>query len=187
MWRTTQKLSQLFSILTGCKCDYYIAHTCYTCGVSKYKLQEHHMLEKQLFLTILTWGQSFCPVHFWVLCEILFVAVQTKTISTWIPKHLQLEKNSERSVAFSDRIARVPIFLAMTVSVLSNSYFFSTPFLLQPESTTVRTVPSALTINEIQRQTSGYDDPWKITDEQRQYYINQFKTIQADLTGLIPG
>uniref|UniRef100_A0A673MMS4 RalBP1-associated Eps domain-containing protein 1-like n=1 Tax=Sinocyclocheilus rhinocerous TaxID=307959 RepID=A0A673MMS4_9TELE len=53
--------------------------------------------------------------------------------------------------------------------------------------TTVRTVPSAMTTNEIQRQISGYDDPWKITDEQRQYYINQFKTIQADLTGLIPG
>lgn len=46
---------------------------------------------------------------------------------------------------------------------------------------------SVMTTNEIQRQTSGYDDPWKITDEQRQYYINQFKTIQADLTGLIPG
>ncbi|XP_056301327.1 ralBP1-associated Eps domain-containing protein 1 isoform X1 [Danio aesculapii] len=57
----------------------------------------------------------------------------------------------------------------------------------QTESSTVRTVPSAMTTNEIQRQTSGYDDPWKITDEQRQYYINQFKTIQADLTGLIPG
>ncbi len=28
---------------------------------------------------------------------------------------LQLEKFSERSVAFSDRIAKVPIFLAMTV------------------------------------------------------------------------
>lgn len=41
--------------------------------------------------------------------------------------------------------------------------------------------------NEIQRQSSGYDDPWKITDEQRQYYINQFKTIQPDLTGFIPG
>ncbi|XP_026100337.1 LOW QUALITY PROTEIN: ralBP1-associated Eps domain-containing protein 1-like, partial [Carassius auratus] len=51
----------------------------------------------------------------------------------------------------------------------------------------VRTVPSSMTTNEIQRQTSGYDDPWKITDEQRQYYINQFKTIQADLTGFIPG
>ncbi len=43
------------------------------------------------------------------------VAMQTKTISTWIPKHLQLEQFSERSVAFSDRIARVLIFLAMTV------------------------------------------------------------------------
>uniref|UniRef100_A0A3B3XQQ9 RALBP1 associated Eps domain containing 1 n=1 Tax=Poecilia mexicana TaxID=48701 RepID=A0A3B3XQQ9_9TELE len=55
------------------------------------------------------------------------------------------------------------------------------------ESTTIRTVASAATTNEIQRQSSGYDDPWKITDEQRQYYINQFKTIQPDLTGLIPG
>uniref|UniRef100_A0A3P8SCG1 RALBP1 associated Eps domain containing 1 n=1 Tax=Amphiprion percula TaxID=161767 RepID=A0A3P8SCG1_AMPPE len=55
------------------------------------------------------------------------------------------------------------------------------------ESTTIRTVASAATTNEIQRQSSTYDDPWKITDEQRQYYINQFKTIQPDLTGFIPG
>ncbi|XP_077366126.1 ralBP1-associated Eps domain-containing protein 1 isoform X2 [Festucalex cinctus] len=58
------------------------------------------------------------------------------------------------------------------------------------ESTTIRTtVASGATAmsNEIQRQSSGYDDPWKITDEQRQYYINQFKTIQPDLTGFIPG
>ncbi|KAK5852714.1 hypothetical protein PBY51_006560 [Eleginops maclovinus] len=55
------------------------------------------------------------------------------------------------------------------------------------ESTTIRTVASGATTNEIQRQTSGYDDPWKITDEQRQYYINQFKTIQPDLNGFIPG
>lgn len=57
---------------------------------------------------------------------------------------------------------------------------------LQESTTTRTTVPTAAT-NEIQRQTSGYDDPWKITDEQRQYYINQFKTIQPDLTGFIPG
>ncbi|XP_041106406.1 ralBP1-associated Eps domain-containing protein 1-like isoform X6 [Polyodon spathula] len=55
------------------------------------------------------------------------------------------------------------------------------------ESTTVRTVASAATGNEIRRQSSSYDDPWKITDEQRQYYINQFKTIQPDLNGFIPG
>uniref|UniRef100_A0A8C9RZA4 RALBP1 associated Eps domain containing 1 n=1 Tax=Scleropages formosus TaxID=113540 RepID=A0A8C9RZA4_SCLFO len=55
------------------------------------------------------------------------------------------------------------------------------------ESTTIRTVASATTANEIQRQSSNYDDPWKITEEQRQYYINQFKTIQPDLNGLIPG
>ncbi|XP_061667783.1 ralBP1-associated Eps domain-containing protein 1 isoform X2 [Syngnathoides biaculeatus] len=58
-----------------------------------------------------------------------------------------------------------------------------------PESTTIRTTmaSAAAATNEIQRQSSGYDDPWKITDEQRQYYINQFKTIQPDLTGFIPG
>ncbi|KAF7230912.1 ralBP1-associated Eps domain-containing protein 1 isoform X1 [Nothobranchius furzeri] len=55
------------------------------------------------------------------------------------------------------------------------------------ENTTIRTVASASTTNEIQRQSSSYDDAWKITDEQRQYYINQFKTIQPDLTGFIPG
>ncbi|XP_061609579.1 ralBP1-associated Eps domain-containing protein 1 isoform X2 [Phyllopteryx taeniolatus] len=57
------------------------------------------------------------------------------------------------------------------------------------ESTTIRTTmaSAAASTNEIQRQSSGYDDPWKITDEQRQYYINQFKTIQPDLTGFIPG
>ncbi|XP_072301345.1 ralBP1-associated Eps domain-containing protein 1 isoform X2 [Eucyclogobius newberryi] len=55
------------------------------------------------------------------------------------------------------------------------------------ESTTIRTVASAAMTNEIQRQSSAYDDPWKITEEQRQYYINQFKTILPDLTGFIPG
>uniref|UniRef100_A0A8C7KQ03 RALBP1 associated Eps domain containing 1 n=1 Tax=Oncorhynchus kisutch TaxID=8019 RepID=A0A8C7KQ03_ONCKI len=56
------------------------------------------------------------------------------------------------------------------------------------ENSSIRTVASATTANETQRQSSGgYDDPWKITDEQRQYYINQFKTIQPDLNGFIPG
>ncbi|CAI5770196.1 ralBP1-associated Eps domain-containing protein 1 isoform X4 [Podarcis lilfordi] len=55
------------------------------------------------------------------------------------------------------------------------------------DQTTVRTVASVTTTNEIRRQSSSYDDPWKITDEQRQYYINQFKTIQPDLNGYIPG
>ncbi|XP_034436385.1 ralBP1-associated Eps domain-containing protein 1 isoform X2 [Hippoglossus hippoglossus] len=55
------------------------------------------------------------------------------------------------------------------------------------DNTTIRTAASAGSTNEMQRQSSGYDDPWKITDEQRQYYINQFKTIQPDLTGFIPG
>ncbi|MEQ2171683.1 hypothetical protein GOODEAATRI_013284, partial [Goodea atripinnis] len=42
------------------------------------------------------------------------------------------------------------------------------PSIETQESTTIRTVASAATTNEIQRQSSGYDDPWKITDEQRQ-------------------
>ncbi|XP_076873934.1 ralBP1-associated Eps domain-containing protein 1 isoform X3 [Brachyhypopomus gauderio] len=55
------------------------------------------------------------------------------------------------------------------------------------ENTTVRTMASVANTNEIQRQAGAYEDPWKITDEQRQYYVNQFKTIQPDLTGFIPG
>ncbi|XP_075718544.1 ralBP1-associated Eps domain-containing protein 1 isoform X4 [Rhinoderma darwinii] len=55
------------------------------------------------------------------------------------------------------------------------------------DQTTVRTVASAATTKEIRRQSSSYDDPWKITDEQRQYYVNQFKNIQSDLNGFIPG
>ncbi len=76
----------------------YFPHLLLATGVSKYKLQDHPMLEKQLLLTILT------RCHFWVLCEILssltflcffcVVAVQTETISMWIPKHLQLEQFS---------------------------------------------------------------------------------------------
>ncbi|XP_069464207.1 ralBP1-associated Eps domain-containing protein 1 isoform X2 [Ambystoma mexicanum] len=62
-----------------------------------------------------------------------------------------------------------------------------TPHLETWDQTTVRTVASATTTNEIRRQSSSYDDPWKITDEQRQYYVNQFKTIQPDLNGFIPG
>uniref|UniRef100_A0A6Q2YDL2 RALBP1 associated Eps domain containing 1 n=1 Tax=Esox lucius TaxID=8010 RepID=A0A6Q2YDL2_ESOLU len=62
------------------------------------------------------------------------------------------------------------------------------PSSVQVENSSIRTLASATTANEIQRQSSsGYDDPWKITDEQRQYYINQFKTIQPDLNGFIPG
>ncbi|XP_053317027.1 ralBP1-associated Eps domain-containing protein 1 isoform X2 [Spea bombifrons] len=65
----------------------------------------------------------------------------------------------------------------------------SAPLAMHPASvqdqTTVRTVAS--TTNEIRRQSSSYDDPWKITDEQRQYYVIQFKNIQADLNGFIPG
>ncbi|XP_078088511.1 ralBP1-associated Eps domain-containing protein 2 [Mustelus asterias] len=31
------------------------------------------------------------------------------------------------------------------------------------------------------------DDPWRITEEQREYYFNQFKTLQPDMKSLISG
>ncbi|XP_031431042.1 ralBP1-associated Eps domain-containing protein 2 isoform X2 [Clupea harengus] len=38
------------------------------------------------------------------------------------------------------------------------------------------------------RATDDYsDDPWRITEEQHDYYTNQFKNLQADLGGLIRG
>ncbi len=48
--------------------------------------------------------------------SVLFQCKQKK-INMRVPKHLQLQQFSERRVAFSDRIARVPIFLAMTVYI----------------------------------------------------------------------
>ncbi|XP_063312901.1 ralBP1-associated Eps domain-containing protein 2 isoform X1 [Pelobates fuscus] len=41
---------------------------------------------------------------------------------------------------------------------------------------------------EVQDSSSNYsDDPWRITEEQREYYTNQFKTLQSDLKSLISG
>ncbi|XP_077783607.1 ralBP1-associated Eps domain-containing protein 2 isoform X2 [Podarcis muralis] len=41
---------------------------------------------------------------------------------------------------------------------------------------------------EPQDGSSNYsDDPWRITEEQREYYTNQFKSLQPDLTSFISG
>ncbi|XP_019350592.1 ralBP1-associated Eps domain-containing protein 2 isoform X2 [Alligator mississippiensis] len=41
---------------------------------------------------------------------------------------------------------------------------------------------------EPQDSSSNYsDDPWRITEEQRDYYLNQFKTLQPDLNSFISG
>ncbi|XP_053164750.1 ralBP1-associated Eps domain-containing protein 2 isoform X2 [Hemicordylus capensis] len=41
---------------------------------------------------------------------------------------------------------------------------------------------------EPQDSSSNYpDDPWRITEEQREYYINQFKSLQPDLHSFISG
>ncbi|XP_072370244.1 ralBP1-associated Eps domain-containing protein 2 isoform X2 [Scyliorhinus torazame] len=42
--------------------------------------------------------------------------------------------------------------------------------------------------SESQEDLSDYtDDPWRITEEQREYYFNQFKTLQPDMKLLISG
>ncbi|XP_053311927.1 ralBP1-associated Eps domain-containing protein 2 [Spea bombifrons] len=41
---------------------------------------------------------------------------------------------------------------------------------------------------EVQDSSSNYtDDPWRITEEQREYYTNQFKTLQPNLKSFISG
>ncbi len=62
---------------------------------------------------------GFCVelYQIWLFFCFFFVPMQKNKINMWVPKHLQLQQFSERRVAFSDRIARVPIFLAMTVYV----------------------------------------------------------------------
>ncbi|XP_062907118.1 ralBP1-associated Eps domain-containing protein 2 isoform X1 [Mobula hypostoma] len=41
---------------------------------------------------------------------------------------------------------------------------------------------------ELQEDASDYtDDPWRITEEQREYYLNQFKSLQPDTKSLISG
>lgn len=56
---TTQRLSQLFSILTVCKYDFHIASTSYLPRVNlNTYIKEHHMLEMQL-MEILTRASSW--------------------------------------------------------------------------------------------------------------------------------
>ncbi len=86
VWHTTQRLSQLFSILTACKCDYYIAHTCYLPHVYIQITGASHAWKAIISYNFDKVVQSI----FWVLCDFsslfFFSALQTKTISTWIPK-----------------------------------------------------------------------------------------------------
>ncbi|XP_064613399.1 ralBP1-associated Eps domain-containing protein 1-like isoform X2 [Liolophura sinensis] len=41
--------------------------------------------------------------------------------------------------------------------------------------------------SSISSENESIDDVWTISDEQREYYINQFKTMQPDLSGVIKG
>ncbi|XP_059175043.1 ralBP1-associated Eps domain-containing protein 1-like isoform X8 [Physella acuta] len=41
--------------------------------------------------------------------------------------------------------------------------------------------------SSISSEADSVDDVWTITDEQREYYVNQFKTMQPDLSAVITG
>ena len=41
--------------------------------------------------------------------------------------------------------------------------------------------------SSISSEAESVDDVWSITDEQREYYVNQFKTMQQDLNSVIKG
>ncbi len=87
VWHTKQRLSQLFSILTGCKCDNYIAHTSYlpqVCLNTNYK--SITCLKSNYFLQFWQGAKNveFCVKldQVWLFfCLFCVVAVQTKTIN----------------------------------------------------------------------------------------------------------
>ena len=41
--------------------------------------------------------------------------------------------------------------------------------------------------SSLSSEAESIDDIWSINDEQREYYTNQFRTMQTDLTGVISG
>ena len=41
--------------------------------------------------------------------------------------------------------------------------------------------------SSISSEAESIDDVWAITDEQREYYVNQFASMQPDLGGVISG
>lgn len=51
------------------------------------------------------------------------------------------------------------------------------------------TLSRSLSVEREQPDSSAHysDDPWRITEEQRDYYVNQFKSLQPDLNAFISG
>ncbi|XP_059397073.1 ralBP1-associated Eps domain-containing protein 2-like isoform X2 [Carassius carassius] len=59
---------------------------------------------------------------------------------------------------------------------------------LQPEQPVATHVEVASVERLVERVEVDYsDDPWRITEEQREYYTNQFRSLQPDLSALIMG
>ncbi|KAJ7319578.1 hypothetical protein JRQ81_019089 [Phrynocephalus forsythii] len=72
----------------------------------------------------------------------------------------------------------------MMSSVLESPNLFS----FFPNDTLPPFLKSLSVEREPQDSSSNYpDDPWRITEEQREYYINQFKSLQPDLKAFISG
>ncbi|XP_043086272.1 ralBP1-associated Eps domain-containing protein 2 isoform X1 [Puntigrus tetrazona] len=60
------------------------------------------------------------------------------------------------------------------------------PLKLQSEPPVIARVASVERL--VERAEADYsDDPWRITEEQREYYTNQFRSLQPDLSALIMG
>ncbi|XP_068025273.1 ralBP1-associated Eps domain-containing protein 2 isoform X1 [Melanerpes formicivorus] len=51
------------------------------------------------------------------------------------------------------------------------------------------TLSRSLSVEQEHQDSSSHysDDPWRITEEQRDYYVNQFKSLQPDLSSFISG
>lgn len=47
--------------------------------------------------------------------------------------------------------------------------------------------PPGVDSSSISSEADSVDDVWTITDEQRDYYIKQFISMQTDLNGVITG
>lgn len=41
--------------------------------------------------------------------------------------------------------------------------------------------------SSIDSEAESVDDVWSITEEQHEYYVNQFMTMQPNMSGVIPG
>ncbi|KFO24976.1 RalBP1-associated Eps domain-containing protein 2, partial [Fukomys damarensis] len=89
-----------------------------------------------------------------------------------------------RTVSYS---IRMPLALKHSDIELENSYKDRT-IALSGRADLEDSVLSFSVERELQDNSSNYpDEPWRITEEQREYYINQFRSLQPDPSSFISG